>query len=84
MPATLSPALRRSGRAVECAGLENRKHTLATDVPTDSYKPAENHLSPDLSLNVTNHPQLADLIRAWPSLPEALRAGILAMVKSAK
>jgi len=41
-------------------------------------------LSPDLSLNVTNHPQLADLIRAWPSLPEALRAGILAMVISAK
>jgi hypothetical protein len=31
-----------------------------------------------------NHPQLADLIRSWPSLPEALRAGILAMVKSAK
>jgi hypothetical protein len=69
---------------VECAGLENRKHTLATDVPTDSYEPSENHLSPDLSLNVTNHPQLADLIRAWPSLPEALRAGILAMVTSAK
>jgi hypothetical protein len=41
-------------------------------------------LSPDLSLNVTNHPQLADLIRAWPDLPEALRAGILAMVTSAK
>ena len=69
---------------VECAGLENRKHAPATDVPTDTYNPAENHLSPDLSLNVTNHPQLADLIRAWPSLPEALRAGILAMVKSAK
>jgi len=41
-------------------------------------------LSPDLSLNVTKHPQLADLIRAWPDLPGALRAGILAMVKSAK
>jgi hypothetical protein len=69
---------------VECAGLENRKHTQATDGSTDSYKTSENHLSPDLSLNVMNHPQLADLIRAWPSLPEALRAGILAMVKSAK
>jgi hypothetical protein len=33
---------------------------------------------------VTKHPQLADLIGAWPDLPEALRAGILAMVKSAK
>jgi hypothetical protein len=69
---------------VECAGLENRKHAITSDVPTDTYKPAEIHLSPDLSLNVTNHPQLTDLIRAWPSLPEALRAGILAMVTSAK
>jgi hypothetical protein len=64
--------------------LLNRNPANATDVPADSYKPAENHLSPDLSLNVANHPQLADLIRAWPSLPEALRAGILAMVTSAK
>ena len=72
----------RSGRVVECAGLENRKHSQAIDVPTDSYDPAENHLSPDLSLNMTNHPELAILIRAWPDLPEALRAGILAMVKS--
>jgi len=74
----------RGGRAAERAGFENRHHATTSDVPTDTYKPAENHLSPDLSLNVTNHPQLADLIRAWPSLPEALRAGILAMVTSAK
>jgi hypothetical protein len=40
-------------------------------------------LSPDLSLSLTNHPELADLIRSWPGLPEALRAGITAMVKSA-
>jgi hypothetical protein len=69
---------------VECAGFENRKHATPSDVPADTYKPAEIHLSPDLSLNVTNHPELANLIRAWPDLPEALRAGILAMVKSAK
>jgi hypothetical protein len=79
-----SPSAWRGGRAAERAGFENRNHATTSDAPTDTYKPTENHLSPDLSLNVTNHPQLADLIRAWPSLPEALRAGILAMVTSAK
>jgi hypothetical protein len=69
---------------VECAGFENRKHATTSDVPTDTYKPAEIHLSPDLSLNVTNHPELAELIRAWPDLPEPLRDGISAMVKSAQ
>jgi hypothetical protein len=47
-------------------------------------EPAPNHLSPDLSVAVQNFPELADLIRAWPTLPEALRAGILAMVRTAK
>jgi hypothetical protein len=28
-------------------------------------------------------PSLASLINAWPNLPEALRAGIMAMVKDA-
>jgi hypothetical protein len=44
--------------------------------------PAPNHLSPDLSVAVQNYPDLADLIRAWPTLPEPLRAGIMAMVRS--
>jgi hypothetical protein len=73
------------------AGIEPATHgfsvhcsTNITADSTESSDPVQNHLSPDLSLNVTNHPQLADLIRAWPALPEALRAGILAMVKSAK
>ena len=69
---------------VECAGFENRNHATTSNVPADSYDPAENRLSPDLSLNLSNHPELADLIRAWPGLPEALRAGITAMVKSAQ
>jgi hypothetical protein len=69
---------------VECAGLEDRNPATTSNVPTDSCNSAEIHLSPNLSLKVTNHPELAELIRAWPDLPEALRRGITAMVKSAK
>jgi len=33
--------------------------------------------------DATAAPDLAAVISAWPSLPEALRAGIVAMVKAA-
>jgi hypothetical protein len=33
--------------------------------------------------NVTDDPDLAMVIRAWPILPEAIRAGIAAMVRAA-
>jgi hypothetical protein len=29
-------------------------------------------------------PDLAELVAAWPTLPEAIKAGILAMVKATK
>jgi len=31
---------------------------------------------------VGQYPELAELIQAWPTLPEPIRAGILAMVKA--
>jgi hypothetical protein len=37
-----------------------------------------------LARTVQNDPGLALLIERWPELPEALRAGILAMVKASK
>ena len=33
---------------------------------------------------VTDDPDLAALVAAWPELPDAIRVGILAMVKAAK
>jgi hypothetical protein len=36
------------------------------------------------AFSAKNSPNLATVIDAWASLPEAIRAGILAMVKAAK
>jgi hypothetical protein len=39
------------------------------------------HVYAGVSIAVQNHPELVCIIEAWPTLPNALRAGILAMVK---
>ncbi|MGA3066378.1 MAG: hypothetical protein ABSF29_05970 [Tepidisphaeraceae bacterium] len=74
----------RSRVELETAGLQNRKYDDATANIVGTSESSQNHLSADLSLNVINHPELTEVMRAWPSLPKALRAGIMAMVKSAK
>jgi hypothetical protein len=63
-------------------GLLNRQTPNSSGEFQKTYGHGVNHLSPDLSLNVTNHPELAQLIKTWPTLPEALRAGIVAMVNA--
>jgi hypothetical protein len=45
---------------------------------------ATQSLGPQLATDTCQtDPVLAAVIEAWPSIPEALRAGILAMVKAA-
>jgi len=34
--------------------------------------------------NVVDNPNLAAVVKAWPDLPEAIKAGIVAMVKAAR
>jgi hypothetical protein len=34
--------------------------------------------------DVTTNPDLAAVVDAWPDLPEAIKAGIVAMVKAAR
>jgi len=40
-------------------------------------------MAPNGALSLPDSPDLALVVEAWPELPEAVRAGILAMVKAA-
>ena len=42
----------------------------------------DDDLARSLALLVRNCPELNTIVQAWPSLPDAVRAGILAMVKA--
>jgi hypothetical protein len=63
------------------AGSEHPQHNRKKKACSDSGG-AESGARPDLSPNIT--PELDGLIRAWASLPEPVRRGILAMVEAAK
>ncbi len=81
----------RSGERV-ADGIRTRDiqiHNLDTDPPnhgqdTDLRQPsrAVAHLLPTDTCQ--KYPDLAAVIEAWPNLPEALKAGIVAMVKAAQ
>ncbi len=75
----------------DCTGLENRstlpvRHSTSLDgnstsgIPTSSF---ENNLAFCLAFLAKKSPDLALLVECWDELPEAVRAGIVAMVKAA-
>lgn len=66
---------------VDCAGLENRKQMPATSDPIATYDVAEKRLSPALLLNLENHADLADVVKAWPELPDDVRKMIAGVVR---
>ena len=84
------PVTRWDGRAVECAGLENRSDPQ--DVPAEAHaQPDVNDTSAQegasvlasrLALLVQKSPDLALLVERWDTLPEAMRAGMMAMVRA--
>ena len=73
-------------------GLANRRlqhdsPSQPTDTAGTSAHPATGTtpvLAQCLAQIVENHPDLAALIDAWPTLPDPVRAGIVAMVEAAK
>jgi hypothetical protein len=50
---------------------------------TASVNPHPTGATSSATVSLSNDPDLAAIIDAWPALPEAVQAGILAMVKAA-
>jgi len=48
----------------------------------NSYEFSENDFAKNLVILLPKYPELANIFEAWPSLPEAVKAGIMAMVQA--
>ena len=73
----------RGGRAAEGAGLENRPGSDPNDGKSHDLDPSpETVLARCLALFERERPELAQIVRTWDTLPEPVRAGMVAMVQS--
>ena len=67
----------------DCIGLENRCSHDASCSESRTSKTAGNDLASCLALLAEKSADLALVAERWDGLPEAIRAGIMAMVKTA-
>ncbi len=78
---------RRAGLEPLTFGSVDRCSESASDAATTGYDKPDSALTDLLTDILQKHPDsetgLRVVIRAWPELPEAVRAGIVAMVKAA-
>ena len=72
-PAGLEPA---------ACGLGNRRRDGVTADSASSCAKDEKHLASCLAFLLERIPDLGPVVKAWPDLPDAVKAGILAMVKA--
>jgi len=67
---------------------ESRAQLPQTPDPTSTYESPPDCLCQNLAQIAAEiapaAPDLADLLTAWPDLPEAVRAGIVAMVRATR
>jgi hypothetical protein len=72
---------RIQSKLVEAAGIELPQESAG------NWSAAEQSGAKSGALDKQNGPfdaELAEVVQAWPNLPEAIRAGILAMVRAAR
>ena len=62
-------------------GLANRPFANATSANPSTSDEGQLRVSPSVSLTLEKHPDLAALVEAWPTLPEAVRASVFAVLK---
>jgi hypothetical protein len=72
----------QSGGKVEAAGVEPASRSPEAGKPQGVTASAPKPLAQTLARDSQIDPSLARIVEAWPKLPEAVRAGILAMVKA--
>ena len=65
------------------AGLANRCNQDVNPATDKTYESGAENSAECLALLVRQSPELALVIERWEQLPEAVRAGIVAMVKAA-
>jgi len=80
-------SLRVLGLEPKTYGLKGRCNECPTEADATTYESADTPLTDQLTdfsgkCNPAD-PELRVVIAAWPELPEAIRAGIVAMVKAA-
>jgi hypothetical protein len=68
----------------ECHGFRSGEGEIRTPVKTPAKTVLCSEGGAESGALATTDPALGTLIDAWPALPEAIRAGILAMVKAGK
>ena len=66
----------------DASDLKSVGHPSQRQTAPKSYDNPSSHLAAFLAYMSRRNPDLAAVVRAWPKLPEAVRAGILAMVKA--
>ncbi len=77
---TDGPARTRTGNLEIMSPLLNS--VSSDDADTCDGNPGR--LSIHLATILQNHPELASVVESWPTLPEPVRVGILAMVRSSQ
>ena len=74
--------MRRAGLEPATFGLEIRCSNSLNDRAATGYESADPALTDSLTDILQKHTDLAAVITAWPVLPEPVKAGIVAMVKT--
>ncbi len=76
-------ALRRAGFEPATFGFVDRCNSNTSNVNTSSCDTCDSSLTPSLARLAHDDAELALILTAWPELPDAIRAAIVAIVTTA-